>query len=623
MKNKAVIILIVLSLIFLIIGSTLAYWTWSSNNLVTVNITTNMGGIGLTFNGGTQAVNGLAPAACTHSTYANVIPVTISRYNETGNPAMVDLTLKVTSFTWTHTKPVADDLQYINVALTSSSSSCSNPVVSGNLANISVNNSASTAQAQNTELMTWNYVLPANSVTQSVPINETYYLYVWLSSEYTYENVGNNVISDPLQDISFTVTWNASSIDQVESLASTSLYRYIESVADTTTTIDFSGTSGTGIFRLPTTASDPYPVYYYRGSVTNNNVYFANKCWKIVRTTSTGGVKMIYNGLNTGTSEQPACNNTGTDSQLPDTVAFNTNYTSPADVGYMYGARYASAEATGTGWKYAPDVTYSNGTYTLTSKEVSGTTYNVETKADITGINLNYLHYTCGSSTDTTCSQVRYVYYVSGSYASYITLLNGKKVEDALNEMLTNSTDTNDSTIKAYIDDWYSDSTKGNMTGYTQYLEDTIWCNDRSIYQLNGWNPEGGSVTSSYLNFGYYGRQSTPIVTCPNKHDVFTVNDVAKGNGKLTYPIGLITADEVKMAGPSSTSYLTTGDLYWAGSPSVFSVDTAYGWYVNSPGSFGYSYVDGDIGVRPLVSLKPGMTFSGGDGSVGSPFIIE
>ncbi|MBQ6285906.1 MAG: hypothetical protein IJK67_06355, partial [Bacilli bacterium] len=390
-------VMFVFSIIMVIIGSTLAYWTWTSNNLVTVNITTNMGGIGLTFNGGTQAVNGLAPAACTHSTYANQIPVTISRYNETGNPATVNLTLKLTSFTWEHTKPVENDLQYINVAVTSSNNSCSNPVASGNLANITVNNTASTSQSQNTGVMTWNYVLPATSGTQSVPIQETYYLYVWLSSEYTYENNGSNTITDPLQDISFTVTWNASDIDQVESLASTSLYRYIESNADTTTTIDFSGTSGTGIFRLPSTASDPYPVYYYRGAVTNNNVYFANKCWKIVRTTSTGGVKLIYNGLNTGTSEQPACNNTGTDSQIGTSV-FNSNYTSPADVGYMYGTRYARASATGTGWYYAPDVAYNNGSYSLTSKTISGTTYNVETKADISGTNLNYHHYTCGSS---------------------------------------------------------------------------------------------------------------------------------------------------------------------------------------------------------------------------------
>ena len=44
--------------------------------------------------------------------------------------------------------------------------------------------------------------------------------------------------------------------------------------------------------------SDSYanPVYYYNGAVEDNNVLFAGFCWKIVRTTDTGGVKLIYNG---------------------------------------------------------------------------------------------------------------------------------------------------------------------------------------------------------------------------------------------------------------------------------------------------------------------------------------
>lgn len=38
-------------------------------------------------------------------------------------------------------------------------------------------------------------------------------------------------------------------------------------------------------------------VYYYYGKAENNNVLFANYCWKIVRTTDTGGVKLLYNGV--------------------------------------------------------------------------------------------------------------------------------------------------------------------------------------------------------------------------------------------------------------------------------------------------------------------------------------
>ena len=62
------------------------------------------------------------------------------------------------------------------------------------------------------------------------------------------------------------------------------------------TGIDFSqissDTNGKGLYTLHGTESNPNPIMYYRGDVENNNVKFANFCWKIVRTTETGGVKL-------------------------------------------------------------------------------------------------------------------------------------------------------------------------------------------------------------------------------------------------------------------------------------------------------------------------------------------
>ncbi len=64
--------------------------------------------------------------------------------------------------------------------------------------------------------------------------------------------------------------------------------------------IDWSRTSGDdngkGIYVKSETKDNEYPIMYYRGAVENNNVKFANQCWKIVRTTDTGGVKLLYNG---------------------------------------------------------------------------------------------------------------------------------------------------------------------------------------------------------------------------------------------------------------------------------------------------------------------------------------
>lgn len=69
------------------------------------------------------------------------------------------------------------------------------------------------------------------------------------------------------------------------------------------TGIDFtdvpSDANGKGVYRAVKLEGENTPIYYYRGDVTNNNVIFANYCWKIVRTTDTGGVKLIYNGKRT------------------------------------------------------------------------------------------------------------------------------------------------------------------------------------------------------------------------------------------------------------------------------------------------------------------------------------
>ena len=57
-----------------------------------------------------------------------------------------------------------------------------------------------------------------------------------------------------------------------------------------------SDTNGKGVYTISSTANDTYPITFYRGDVKNNNVAFADQCWKILRTTDTGGTKLVYNG---------------------------------------------------------------------------------------------------------------------------------------------------------------------------------------------------------------------------------------------------------------------------------------------------------------------------------------
>ena len=350
------------------------------------------------------------------------------------------------------------------------------------------------------------------------------------------------------------------------------------------------------------------PVYYFNGAVENNNVLFGNFCWKIVRTTETGGVKMIYNGVQTDGS----CNNRGTASQLASKKEFNINNNSPAYEGYMYNTVYtysSKSMSSQSNIVFGNTFTY-NGTYTLSG------TKTVETWSS--GYNtINSNHYTC-FTTGTTCTSLYYVYYTSSRYAYYITLTNGKLVEEALNEMLyADDVNKYDSTIKKYIDSWYKD----NMTSYTDKLEDTVFCNDRTIsnQSATGWNPNGVSTTT-LLQFKNYSTNYS--LACTNETDRFSMSN---SKAKLTYPVGLLSAPEVWLAyrnASSSTYYLNTGSEYWLASPIHFNSTSASGRSVYTTGGMNSKSVSGEGGVRPVVSLKPGTEYVSGDGSFTKPFVI-
>ena len=349
------------------------------------------------------------------------------------------------------------------------------------------------------------------------------------------------------------------------------------------------------------------PVYYYKGNVQNNNVLFAGFCWKIVRTTETGGVKIVYNGV----QKDGSCNNTGTDSQIG-TSAFNSSSNSPAYVGYMYNKVYtysSKSMSSHSNIVFGNSFTYANGTYTLKD------TMTVATWSS--GYNtINNNHYTC-MTTGTTCTSLYYVYYTGSSNAYYITLTGGKSVNDALNEMLyADDVNKNDSTIKAYIDSWYE---KNIRDKYDDKLEDTVFCNDRSMSNesSNGWNPNGGS-TSTTLHFKNYSTSNQSLV-CANETDRFSVNN---SKAQLKYPIGLLSVPELSLASYGSSHYFNNGQYVWLASPSAFGYSVAGVRAVDS-GSWHSNLVDYSWGARPAVSFQPGTSFSSGDGSYTSPFVID
>ena len=173
------------------------------------------------------------------------------------------------------------------------------------------------------------------------------------------------------------------------------------------------------------------------------------------------------------------------------------------------------------------------------------------------------------------------------------------------------------SAIKQAIDKWYAGTTlEKDAATKALVSQDQIFCNDRSASstQTAAWTSTGASY--SYGALGRLDSNKTPILTCPTASDKFTVN-TSNGNGALTYPVGLITADEVEMAGgvygsSNSSYYLYTNQNYWLGSPSYFNLGgIAVEFSVISSGRLNNNDVNNTNGARPVVSLSSKAKLSG------------
>ena len=211
---------------------------------------------------------------------------------------------------------------------------------------------------------------------------------------------------------------------------------------------------------------------------------------------------------------------------------------------------------------------------------------------------------------------VGYMYGTSGSLAS-------------------NRDNTNDSAIKTYIDNWYNN----NLSSYSKYIStEAVYCNDRELA------PGQTYSTSSNFDYAPSGRLDTnkPTYNCTNNKDAFSGSN---SEAKLTYPIGLMTADEIAYAGgklgtsltsPYAWYYLnsaggsiTGSTTWWSLSPDDSS-DSLFGipdvWIVSGsdlPGRLGSGFAFTKYGVRPAISLKSCTLWTSGDGSPENPYEID
>ncbi len=169
-----------------------------------------------------------------------------------------------------------------------------------------------------------------------------------------------------------------------------------------------SDTNGKGLYLYNKTANDTNPIYYYRGDIDNNFVLLDDNCFQIVRTTDTGGVKLIYSGKATDNK----CNAISKEKAAIDAKAFNYQG-SLTDALYMYDVSYKTLnkqidELLTSKIIYANDVKYDSSTkkYTLLNTK---TVEAGELGTNYTEISQKY-HYTCFNDS-TTCETVSYISY--------------------------------------------------------------------------------------------------------------------------------------------------------------------------------------------------------------------
>ena len=372
-------------------------------------------------------------------------------------------------------------------------------------------------------------------------------------------------------------------------------------------------------------AEDAYGTsYYYRGNVTNNYVKFANKYWRIVRINGDRTVRVIYDGTSAYANGE-----NGSRRQIGYSV-FNTRRDDNMYVGYMYGDRvfkqdasqYSTASWDNTSSYYvAKEYTFNEGSKTFTLKDPV-----VVLTTDLTS---DYIGYYTAMSTSSSSSYNKIYKITSITAGDEKATIGYARLYSTSTSKETAQINANDSAIKIRLDNWYKTNILG--TNNERYLADNIFCNDRSIssripsyYTNKGYGTEYTAYRWNYEPLSSGGYNSKMMLICPQQNDAFTVNDTTYGNGALTYPIGLITTDEVVLAGgwnvPNSGYYLYSGQWYWTFSSHQFYIIDATMRGVNDDGSaFSRDSVTSSHALRPVLNLSPEV-LQNGDGSMENPY---
>ena len=319
-----------------------------------------------------------------------------------------------------------------------------------------------------------------------------------------------------------------------------------------------------GLFR----ALDDYGIsYYFRGPITNNYVSFKGMKWQIIRINGDGSIRLA--------STAPVGNS-----------FYNEKMVDNAYAGYMYGL---------------------TGVETNEERCLKLNESNV-----VENIISTY-------STKETCEANGGTWTTNGYEATHANIKN--------------------STIKDFLDNWYSTNLVGktNTNGelYTDYISDEIFCNDKTINNGKGY---GNNLTyySGYTRISD-NRWKSPTFMCANgtNNDLsrFTVEkQILKNgnvtNGKLTYPVGLLSGDEARYAGSIYGYYKITISLRyngWTMTPHYYEPDKYQLIYIidSSHPIWANSSNNQKKDIHPVINLKKDVLIESGDGTSSNPYTIK
>ena len=189
------------------------------------------------------------------------------------------------------------------------------------------------------------------------------------------------------------------------------------------------------------------------------------------------------------------------------------------------------------------------------------------------------------------------------NYSFYSNAIDYTGTKLIFNNVLT------DNDITKYLNEWYQNNIVANKLD--SYLEETAYCNDSSNY-----------IKMYHTYFSAYDRLVTtkaPTLTCPETKADF--------GGSYNMKVGLITADEVSLAGGvfnvnNPNYYLNNGEHYYTMTPLEYYNYQAYLVSVNQSGAIVPATPTSMLGVRPVIVLNKDITVSG-EGTIGNPYTID